>query len=65
MITVWRTDADYEATRRRMVWNERIPERFPDVIVSVTSDAEVTEALRTIRRRYDPQGVFYGHIGQA
>ena len=62
MITVWRTDADYEATRRRMVWNERIPERFPGVIVSVTSDADVIEA---IRRRYDPQGVFYGHIGQA
>ncbi len=47
-----------------MVWNERIPERFPDVIVSVTSDAEVTEALQTIRQRHDPQGVFYGHIGQ-
>jgi len=39
MRTVWRTDAEYEATRRRMVWNDRIPERFPDVIVSVTSDA--------------------------
>jgi hypothetical protein len=62
MITVCRTDAEYEATRRRMVWNERIPERFPGVIVSVTSDADVIEA---IRRRYDPQGVFYGHIGQA
>ena len=33
MPTVWRTDSDYEATRRRMVWNERVPERFPDVIV--------------------------------
>jgi hypothetical protein len=62
MITVCRTDAEYEATRRRMVWNERIPERFPGVIVSVTSDADVIEA---IRRWYDPQGVFYGHIGQA
>lgn len=113
MATVWRTDPDYEATRRRMVWNERIPERFPDVIVSVTSgvwdnaaDDEanerwhhetlkslepitrghymgetdllasptraaeslapgVWERLQTIRRRYDPQELFYGHIGQA
>ena len=65
MITVRRGDADYEATRRRMVWQKRIPQRFPDVIVSVTSDAEVTEALQTIRQRHDPQGVFYGHIGQA
>jgi hypothetical protein len=46
MPTVWRTDADYEATRRRVVWNERIPERFPDVIVSVTSGADVIEAVK-------------------
>ena len=46
MPTVLRTDADYEATRRRRVWNERIPERFPDVIVSVTSDADVIEAVK-------------------
>jgi FAD/FMN-containing dehydrogenase len=51
MATVWRTDADYEATRRRMVWNERIPERFPDVIVSVTSDADVIEAVKLARSR--------------
>jgi FAD/FMN-containing dehydrogenase len=51
MATVWRTDPDYEATRRRMVWNERIPERFPDVIVSVTSDADVIEAVKLARSR--------------
>jgi FAD/FMN-containing dehydrogenase len=51
MATVWRTDADYEATRRRMVWNERIPERFPDVIVSVTCDADVIEAVKLARSR--------------
>jgi hypothetical protein len=61
MITVWRTDAEYEATRRRMAWNDRIPERFPGVIVSVTSDADVIEA---IRRRYNPQGVFYGTLAR-
>ena len=41
MIRVSRGDADYEATRRRMVWNERIPERYPDVIVTAESDADV------------------------
>jgi FAD/FMN-containing dehydrogenase len=51
MITVWRGDADYEATRRRMVWNERIPERFPDVIVTAASDAEVVEAVKLARSR--------------
>jgi FAD/FMN-containing dehydrogenase len=51
MTTVWRADADYEATRRRMVWNERIPERFPDVIVSVSSDADVIEAVKLARSR--------------
>jgi FAD/FMN-containing dehydrogenase len=51
MPTVWRTDANYEATRRRMVWNDRIPGRFPDVIVSVTSDADVIEAVKLARSR--------------
>ncbi|HSS16821.1 MAG TPA: FAD-binding oxidoreductase [Candidatus Dormibacteraeota bacterium] len=51
MPTVWRTDANYEATRRRMVWNDRIPRRFPDVIVSVTSDADVIEAVKLARSR--------------
>ncbi len=51
MPTVWRADANYEATRRRMVWNDRIPERFPDVIVSVTSHADVIEAVKLARSR--------------
>jgi FAD/FMN-containing dehydrogenase len=34
-----------------MVWNERIPERFPDIIVSVTSDADVIEAVKLARSR--------------
>src|SRR6266511_3546760 len=51
MVTAWRTEADYKATRRRMVWNERIPERFPDVIVSVTSHADVIEAVKLARSR--------------
>ena len=51
MITVWRGDPNYEATRRRMVWNDRIPGGFPDVIVSVTSDADVIEAVKLARSR--------------
>lgn len=51
MTTVWRRDANYEATRRRMVWNQRVPQRFPDVIVSVTSDADVIEAVKLARSR--------------
>jgi FAD/FMN-containing dehydrogenase len=34
-----------------MVWNDRIPPRFPDVIVSVTSDADVIEAVKLARSR--------------
>jgi hypothetical protein len=49
MTTVWQGNANYEATRRRMVWNERIPERFPDIIVSVTSDADVIGAVKLTR----------------
>ena len=28
MRAVWRTDAEYEATRRRMVWQKRIENRI-------------------------------------
>jgi FAD/FMN-containing dehydrogenase len=51
MITVWRTDADYEATRRRMVWNDRIPARLPEVIVTAESDSDVVEAVKLARSR--------------
>ncbi|HEX3599679.1 MAG TPA: FAD-binding protein [Lacipirellulaceae bacterium] len=60
MRTVWRTDAEHEATRRRMVWNDRIPERFPDVIVSVRSDADVIEAAKLARSRGLPIAVRAG-----
>jgi FAD/FMN-containing dehydrogenase len=51
MMRVSRGDADYEATRRRMVWNERIPERYPDVIFTAESDADVAEAVKLARSR--------------
>jgi FAD/FMN-containing dehydrogenase len=49
MSAVRRTDAEYEATRRRMVWQKRIPDRFPEVIVTVASDEEVIEAVKLAR----------------
>jgi FAD/FMN-containing dehydrogenase len=50
-VAVWRGDPDYEATRRRMVWNERLPARYPDVIVTVASDADVVDAVQLARAR--------------
>ena len=50
-VTVWRGDPGYEETRRRMVWNERTPDRYPDVIVTVTSDADVVAAVKLARAR--------------
>jgi FAD/FMN-containing dehydrogenase len=32
-----------------MVWQKRIPDRFPEVIVTVTSDAEAIEAVNLAR----------------
>jgi FAD/FMN-containing dehydrogenase len=48
---VWRGDPDYEQTRRRMVWNERLPERSPEVIVTVASEQDVVEAVKLARSR--------------
>jgi FAD/FMN-containing dehydrogenase len=41
-----------------------------DLLASPTRAAEslapgVWERLQAMRRRYDPYGIFYGHIGQA
>ena len=51
MLVVQRGDADYEATRRRMVWNERTPPRFPEVIVTAASDQDVVDAVQLARAR--------------
>jgi FAD/FMN-containing dehydrogenase len=44
--------------------------RETDLLASPTRAAEslapgIWQRLQTIRQRYDPDGVFYGHIGQA
>src|SRR4051812_50209449 len=49
--TLWRGDPDYEATRLRMVWNERRPARYPEVIVTAASDQDVIEAVKLGRAR--------------
>jgi FAD/FMN-containing dehydrogenase len=41
-----RDDAGYEAARRDCVWNGRIADRFPDVIVQAAGDDDVVRALR-------------------
>jgi FAD/FMN-containing dehydrogenase len=48
---VSRGDAAYEVTRRRMLWNQWTPDRFPDVIVTVANEADVIEAVRLARTR--------------
>jgi FAD/FMN-containing dehydrogenase len=41
-----RSDQGYEAARRATVWNARLPDRFPDVIVQAHTSADVQAALR-------------------
>jgi FAD/FMN-containing dehydrogenase len=43
---VRRGDDDYEALRRAAVWNERKPERHPDVIVVARDEEDVVAAVR-------------------
>lgn len=42
----FRGDAGYEAVRRGTVWNQRVPERYPDVIVEAVDTADVVAAIR-------------------
>ena len=41
-----RGDDGYEAARRATVWNARLPDRFPDVIVQARTEADVVTAVR-------------------
>ena len=41
-----RGEAGYEEARRATVWNGRLPDRFPDVVVQATSVADVQAAVR-------------------
>ena len=41
-----RGDRGYEAARRATVWNARLPDRYPEVIVQATSEVDVVTAIR-------------------
>jgi FAD/FMN-containing dehydrogenase len=41
--------ADYEATRQEMLWNELRPDRRPELIVRVASEADVVAAVQFAR----------------
>jgi len=41
-----RSDADYEAARAATVWNARLPDRFPDLIVQARDADDVVAAIR-------------------
>jgi FAD/FMN-containing dehydrogenase len=43
--TTRRDAPDYDARRRAVVWNERVPDRFPDVIVAPAAREEVAQAV--------------------
>ena len=48
--TYYRGEGGYEAARSAAVKNGRKPERFPDIIVQATSDADVIAAVRLAKR---------------
>jgi FAD/FMN-containing dehydrogenase len=45
-----RGGVEYESSRRTVTWNALKPERYPDAIVRVESEADVREAIRFARR---------------
>ncbi|MEU6407842.1 FAD-binding oxidoreductase [Microbispora sp. NPDC046933] len=48
-VIIRRGDARYEAARLDAVWNERKPDRFPDVIVIASDEQDVVQAVRLAR----------------
>ena len=49
---VQRGDDAYEAVRLEMAWNQLKPQRYPEVIVRVASEADVPAAIRFARRHH-------------
>src|SRR5215210_427704 len=54
---VHRGDHAYEQVRRAPGWNERKPERYPDLIVQVASEDDVIEAVNFARARHMKIGI--------
>ncbi len=46
-----RGDADYEATRAGSMWNQRVPARYPEVIVIARDVVDVVAAVRWAAKR--------------
>ena len=46
-----RGEPGYEEARRGSMWNDRLPARFPDLVVEVRSDTDVIAAVRLARAR--------------
>jgi FAD/FMN-containing dehydrogenase len=42
----FRGDHGYEAARRGTVWNQRVPQRYPDVIVAAADTDDIVSSLR-------------------
>ena len=42
----FRSDAGYEDARRGTVWHQRVPERYPEVIVQAVEDADIIAGIR-------------------
>lgn len=55
-----RGDDGYEAARRATVWNARLPDRYPDVVVQARSVADVVAAVRHARTHAMRVGVRSG-----
>ncbi len=55
-----RTDTGYDEARRATVWNARVPQRFPDVIVQASTSADVVAAVRYARANDLPVGIRSG-----
>jgi len=58
--TYRRGDAGYEAARQAALWNARLPDRFPDVIVQANDEADVVAAIQLAGRESLRVGVRSG-----
>ncbi len=46
---LFRREPGYESARRATVWNQRVPDRFPDVIVQAVDADDVVATLRYVK----------------
>jgi FAD/FMN-containing dehydrogenase len=58
--TFRRGEPGYEAARRATCWNQRLADRFPDVIVQANDEAEVVTAMQRAAREGLKVGVRSG-----